>query len=65
MTSQIPITFVHLVDCKTLLDIDDDDANENDYVDNEVSTHCVQRYTLSETSFPRDMKGIYYLELVF
>ena len=59
MTSQIPITFVHQVYRETLLNDDDEDTNENDYVDIEVSTPCLQGYILSETSFPRDVNVIF------
>ena len=63
VTSQVAITFLHRVDRETLLD-DDDDANENDYVDNEVSAHCLQGYILSQTNFPRDINNIYYPKLI-
>ena len=52
VTSQIPITFIHQVYRETLLNDDDEDTNENDYVDIEVSTPCLEGYILSETSFP-------------
>ena len=63
MTYHIPITFAHSVDRQTLLD-DDDDANQNYYFDNEISYYCLQRYIVSETSFPKDIKNIYCLKLV-
>ena len=50
-----PITFVHQVYHETLLNDDDEDTNEDDYVDIEVSTPCLQGYILSEISFPRDV----------
>ena len=56
VTSQIPITFVHQVYRETLLNDDDEDTNENDYVDIEVSTPCLQGYILSETSFSKRRK---------
>lgn len=62
VTYHIPITFAHSVDRQTLLD--DDDANQNYYFDNEISYYCLQRYIVSETSFPKDIKNIYCLKLV-
>ena len=41
------------------MDDEDEDANGKDYVDIEVSTHCLLRYILSETSFPRDTNVIF------